>query len=309
MNNNFGEILKITLEERGITPYKLSQMTDISKGHIYKILKDMNEPSLYVLNDISKILKVDMNEYYKISRDFNSLEEYESYKKIRVLIEDKADIEGIEIELAKIDLSNIRFGIYNQLINYSKGLVMCKKYKNYRKSLEFCLKALNTKVLVLHRLEKYIISEISFAVLSLTEYNYFLLGKTEDAKKVAYEMSIIIEMMYFNKATPKIVVPKIIFRSYIILTNNLADIHFNEKNYIETINYCDKGIAILKSEHSMYGLRYLYDLLFQAYYFIDKFEEANKYYENAKAVCIISNDLDYLIKMEERIEKNYPKLK
>ncbi len=213
MGNNFGEILKLTLAERGITHNKLSQMTNISKGHIYKILKDKNEPSLYVLNDISKAFKIDVSEYYKIASDFKSLDEYQNYTKLRLLIELKVDIEQLELVLNKVNVELFEFGLYKQVLYYSKGLILCKKYKIYKKSLDMCLKAINTKVFMLNRIDKYIDSDIAFAVMSLIKYNYFMFDKVNEAENIAFNVINIIDNMYFNEQVTKITLPKIIFRT------------------------------------------------------------------------------------------------
>ncbi len=311
MSDKFGDILIKILDEKKITPYKLSKLSYISKGHIYKIVKNENEPSLYILNEISKAIKFDVSEYYKISRDFDSLEHYESFKYLRELIETNANVDDLEVAIFKIDINGTSKGIYRELFYYVKALVKVKKYKNYDKSLSYCFEALS-----MHRhlfspkkIEKYITSDISYSIISLIQYNCVKVGLEKEAIELARKLIKLIENIYYNNNIPNITIPTVIFRTYIIMLNNLSDSLLNNKIYDDVILYCEKGIKVIKQNNSSYGLLNIFDLLFQAYYCINEINKAKVYYEKAKAACIVNDDLEYLSRIEARVDKNYQNLR
>ncbi len=311
MEDGFGSILKKILEEKKITPYRLSKITHISNSHIYKIVNNEREPSLYFLNEISKAIKFDVSEYYKISRDFYCLEEYENFKYLRGLIECNANIDDLEVAVLQINFNKTGKGVYRELLYYVKALVEAKKYRRYNKSLDYCFIALNIhKPLFSHKgIERYITSEVSYSILSIIQFNCAKLDLEEEANKLSRKLIELIENVYYNDNIPNITLPTIIFRAYIVMLNNFSDGLLNNKIYNDVIFFCEKGIKVIKQNNSLYGITNLFDLLFQAYYCINEFEKAKKYYEKAKAICLVNDDMEYLNRIETNVKKNYQRLK
>ncbi len=307
MNNNFGEILKSILKEKNMSIYKLSQITTISKSHLYKIMRDEFEPSYYILLEISRALKIDIIEYYKISKDFETLEHYEKFIFFRELIEHNAPIEEVEDGIRETNLINVKDGMYKQLIHYLKALVMSKKYKRYRKSLEYCYLAigLSSSIFNIEKLEKYISSEVSFNVLSLIQYNYFMLSEIEKSKRLSIRLIEVIENLYFNKNVPKVTISSMVFRTYIAMLNNYSDLIFNDKRYENVVENCEKAIEILQKNNSLYAMAYLLDMLLQANYMLGNYQKANEYYVKVKALCLVNEDVEHIKRIESRINNNY----
>ncbi len=310
MKCDFGELLNKILKEKNVSAYKVSQATNLTKSHIYKILKGEVEPTLYVLYEISIALKLDFEEYYKIARDFNSLQEYENFTYLRELIESKVSVDLLEEKIEKFKIVNINEGKYKQLIYYVKAYILTVKYKNYKKSLEYCSMSLKVKSLLLfeNKIEKYITSDVSYNIISLIQYNYTLLNEKARAKSIAFKLIDIIESIYFKNNISNINVPKLVLRTYIAMLNNLSDILLDEKVYNEVIIHCEKGLHILKKYNSIYGLINFCDLLFQSYYLLENLEQSKIYYNKAKSACVICDDVEYLIRIKERIVNKYVKL-
>ncbi len=310
MNNNFGEFLNQLIKDKGWTFTRLSKVSNISRMQIHRIITNKSEPTLYILNQISFALKIDISEYYKISMDFTNVEEYKKFKQLRELIEQNKNIDTIENyicgEIVGIDSGRV----YIQLINYAKALVMCKKYKQYKKSLDLCYVALELtdNKLYIVNLEKYIISDVSFNVLSLIEYNYFMLNRSDEGILIARKIIEIVEKIYFSNEIPNMNVPVMILRTYIAMYNNVADYLFNCGRYGEAREYCEIGIGILNKNNSIYGMSYLYDILFQCNYQLGDIEKAKQNYLKVQAVCLIENDNERLKLIETRVAKNYKRL-
>lgn len=85
------------------------------------------------------------------------MEEYESFKNFRLQIERNVDIDEIEEAIEKVKTNNLSMNIYRELIFYVKAFVMAVKYKNYNRSITYCLRAFNTDVELfkLNKIEKY----------------------------------------------------------------------------------------------------------------------------------------------------------
>lgn len=307
----FNEILEEVLKVKNLKITDLNKLTKLSRMQIYRINKNKNEPTLYVLNELSLALNIDFDDYNKIGKNFKSLNEYQKFVYLRVLIETNLEIDKLELEVYKINLENIEYGLYKQLLYYAKGLIMAKKYKMYKKSLKFCFLALNVDehLFALKNTDKYIKSDVSYTVISLIEYNYFKLGKQKEAEIIAFNLIRTTENIYFNVNIPRQNIPKPVFRSYIAMLNNISDILFNNKEYNEAIIYCEKGIKVIKENNSFYGLTNFFDLLFQAYYCVNEFNKSRNYYEKAKGICFINDDMEYLNRIEARVEEKYQKLK
>ncbi len=117
MENSFGKIFKDILLEREISKYKLSKETGVSKTHLSRIENNTNEPSIYILNKLSKFLLIDLGSCYKINSDFNSIKEYEEFLILRDLIEytdESESINKIEDFAYRIKLSHIKVKLTNK---------------------------------------------------------------------------------------------------------------------------------------------------------------------------------------------------
>ncbi len=64
-----GEKLNSLLEQRGITKYQLSQMTNISQSHLGRISKGITMPTVDTLETILKVLNCSMSEFFAIGTE------------------------------------------------------------------------------------------------------------------------------------------------------------------------------------------------------------------------------------------------
>lgn len=65
---SFGEILQQVILEKEFTITKLSKQSSISRTHIHRIINNKNEPTIYILKQLSNTLKIDLEEYYNFKR-------------------------------------------------------------------------------------------------------------------------------------------------------------------------------------------------------------------------------------------------
>lgn len=305
----FGEVFKQILEE-GMTIQKLSKLTGVSRTHLYRICNNESEPSFYILHKLSRVLSVDVVEYYKIYTDFSDFNEYKRFLKLRELIEnDKSvNIEELDEFLKQIKLCEIKKGIYRRLIFYSKAIVSTAKDRNYNKAIKQCFMALDVKDVLFkaNNIEKYITYEIDYSSLHLLAHNYFNIGEIDKSLEIGKSLIAIVEKRYIHSSIVNMELPKIVFRAYIATINNVADTLFNTGEYEETIMYCNKGIEFLDKENSLYVLAQLYEIKAQSVYMLGNHEMAIELFMNAKYACFTSKDREHLSRLDDRIKKYYP---
>ncbi len=308
---NFGELFESVLLEKGITAYKLSKLTGISQQYIHQIKNNKNEPSVFILNKISIALSVDLRKYYDICSDFNSLNEYKEFLKLRGFIENiNNNMEVMENTINNIEIEKVKQGLFLQTVYYAKATIYAKKYKMYNESLKSCFNSMCIKPVLfnINNVEKYMTSEFTYSVLHLISYNYFHNGQKEKSLQLNLKLIEIIQSNYFNEKVIKLDLPKIIFRTYVATLNNLADTFFNMQKYDVAINYCEKGINTLLKENSFYSLSYLYEILAQVLYSKGNFDESKIYFEKAIGVCKLNSEKSHLLRIEERIANEYNKI-
>ncbi len=196
------------------------------------------------------------------------------------------------------------------MINYAKAIVEANKYKRYDKSLDYCFKSISVveSFFDTTKIEKYVTSEVSFCVLTLIEYNYFALSRLDDALEISLNLIMLIEKLYFNESILKTDMPKMIFRSYITLLNNVADTYYSLKDYGKSIMYCRKGIDNLEKEKSFYAMSYLYEILGQNYYDLDELKKSKIFFDKAKCIYFVVNDTEHRTRIEYRIGAYYKKI-
>lgn len=311
MEKNLGEVIVYLRKKRNMSVVKLIELSGLSKSQINRLEKNKSEFTLYTINSLSNALNVDLIEYINLLNKFDSFEEYLDYNEIRTAIE-KSDYSTLQSHIIKSESKNniAKHTMYYQVLLQAKALVKAVIEKNYKQSLAYCFEALGiTDInIALMSFDKYIHNEVSFALITLIEYNYFKLNNYEMSKKILNKGINIIEQNYFDDELPRVNISKIIFRSYISLINNYADLLHNNGHYKESIAYCERGIQNLKEHNSTLFIEYIYKLLFENYYKLDDIINARKYYKKSIYTCNITDNDNYLQSINKKVIDHYPEL-
>lgn len=154
-----------------MTVYSLSKKVGISSSQLYRVIDGNSEPSPYVLWEISKVLGISLDIYYRTFYNFKTVEEYRFLIRCRELIEGHFDINKLEDLLQEInqyECSDSDF-MFNELKYYLNALVLNIKNKNYKKSNDVCFRALgiNSVFSVKNIRGKYLKSEFSYNIVHL----------------------------------------------------------------------------------------------------------------------------------------------
>ncbi len=312
--NNFGTLVKYVRKSRKLTMKQLAELSGISERQILRIEQsEVVEGTLSTVYALSKVLNINLIEYSTIFTEFKTLDEYETYTKIRYLIETRR---YDELELALQDfnldeLANHEFSVLTQVIYYAHALITILKYQNQPRGINLCFTALNTthENFNFINLKKYIRTDLSYAILSQIEASYFFLGNKEDSLKISTKLVSLIEETYYDTNLPVVNVSTIVFRTYITMLNNQADHLFLNGDYKNSILLCEKAVDKLVATNSIYLKHYLLFLLFENYYKLGELEKANEYFSMAIGVCLSENNFDYFEQeIKPKLKTHYPLL-
>ncbi|MFV0520159.1 MAG: helix-turn-helix domain-containing protein [Lachnospirales bacterium] len=309
-NYVYGDILKYVRESKGISIGELEELSGISKRQIYRIENKEVFTSIYVTSALSIALGVNLGEYLNYYHEFSSFEEYEKYVALRECVESKnrIELEKVIINISKKELEKMVFSKYKQLLLYAFAIHHSFN-KDYCSSLKYCYIALDIKEnnFNIYDCNKYVTSDISYAVLSLIEYNYFHLKKHDDAEKLSISIIGTIEHFYFNEKLVVENIPKIITRVYIIAVNNLADIYYTLGEYGRSIEQCNKILIFLKKIKIEFLKNRIYFLMFRNHFKLNNKSEYNTYLKQTICITYVENDTQFIEHMGNEINKSFTK--
>lgn len=309
----FGDIVKQVRKDKDLSYVKLENMSGISKRQIQRIEKsDIVEGKLNTLQALSNSLEIDLVEYAMVFTDFRDFREFKLYVRLRELIENYEynELEQFLDKLKDTHNQGNNSAAYNQLILYGHSILCVTLHSDYRKGLRFCYKALGVSEhdFCIQSIKKYLLNDISFNVLSQIGSYSFCLGEKDFSIQLAEKVIDQIEYKYFNSDLPKTKVSTLIFRAYIALTNNLADMKFTDKKYEESIDLCEKCIRILNRHDNHYLLYMIHMLMSESYYLLENISKSFFHLNKSVSQCIITENYNYIDKIKSKIAKSYPKL-
>lgn len=312
--NNFGTLVKYVRKSRKLTMKQLSELSGISDRHILRIEQsEVVEGTFSTINALSKVLNINLVEYSTIFTEFSTLDEYETYTQFRHLIETR-NYDELEITLLEFNIDEItklNYSILTQTIYHAHAIIARIKYQDIPKSLQLCFKALNTTQdsFNILNLKKYIINDLSYAILAQIEANYFFIGNHNDSLKISNKLISLIEETYFDTNLPVVSVSTIIFRTYIAMLNNQADNLFLNGDYSDSLLLCEKARIKLNSTNSNYISNLIFFLMAENYYYLDDIATANTYLNKAIGASLAMDSITYITdKIIPKVEKLYPKL-
>lgn len=90
---NIGSKLNFIRENKKISVYKLSKLTDISENHIHNIEKCITQPSVLILEKLLSALGTNLSEFFNENDNVVSLNKFETelIQNIRLLDDEKSD--------------------------------------------------------------------------------------------------------------------------------------------------------------------------------------------------------------------------
>lgn len=191
---HFGILLKELRLQHQFSREKLAQNICTPK-QIYRIEKGDSEPSIYLLHQLSIKFNLDLNEYYKMYFNQNTIIGLEGSKAINAAI-DKGNLPELKSFINSYEtLEDFKKGQNLQLIYYGKALCSALIDKDYNTSLNYCYKGIyveNSDFSIPH-ISSSTYSNIGITLLNCTSLNYFALNQYDNGMKILKGLLHVIE--------------------------------------------------------------------------------------------------------------------
>lgn len=248
--NDFGKEIVFIRKKHNLTRKQLSKLSFVSVETIRRIETGKYLPSHRILDDLSKVLKTDLN---KLVLDFR-IDDFETFYNIKSRLEakfDRNEFQTLDIEyndfkkLLPIVKNEYFQNIIRQLMLLIEAVALNKKEKMPYKAFEKLIKAIH----------------ISIPEFSLSNYQSHIYNSTEI--RILMNIALILRKTISNKEALAIMVfcmnnvdtkDKI----YPKICHNLAGIYLLLKKYESSLKFCNLGIKYCIEKRKLNGLNLLY---------------------------------------------------
>lgn len=302
--NHFGQFLKYIRTLNDVSIERLSEGI-CSTRQLIRIENGENNPSIYILHNLSIKLNIDLQEYYRIyfctgsflakkyKDNFNNLIISGDYNALKQLVQ--------EME----DMGEFQKGENLQYIFYGKALCSTHLDKDYSHSNDYCFEGLTIEDsdFSLDSIKNKIYSNVGLTIINLIAVNVSRLNKKDKSYKILEDLFHVLDNQIFNSPFPMYRSLDFQKKLYQSITNNLGVIFMDKGQYDKALNYISKGIELSLKESYM---RFLPELLHQKsrlLYKMKDYEESRKSYEICLSFYKLSRKVEDLKDLEKEIEE------
>ena len=257
-----------------------------SPRHLSRIENGENNPSLYIIHNISKKLNLDLQEYYQIHFCSGSFIAYDLKSKLEQLLAN-SNIVGIKELITRIEgMDEFQNGENRQYIIYAKALCSTYLNKDYATSNNYCVEGIQIEdpsfQLDRGMIENRLYSNVGLTMINLIGGNYNRLGEKDKAFDISKNLFLLLDYHIFQ--TPYILYRKLDFekRLYQSTCHNLSILHMKKCSYVISLEYVENGISLSIDENYM---GYLPELFAQKSRLLLKMGDFNESY-NAFKDCL-----------------------
>lgn len=248
--NAFGKKVREIRNLHNLTRQELSNLSFVSIETIRKIETGSYLPSHKILDDLSTILKIDLNQILLKFR----LDDFQEFNKIKNRLEAKFDrdefstlyIEYDDLNKLLNNTNNTYFQTFiQQLILLTKAVILYKKEDNYQESLDTLIKAM----------------KVSIPKFTLAQYQSFIYNSTE--LRILMNMALVLRRLETKEKSLEIMefcIDQINPNNkiYSKLCYNISGIYFLNKKYRESLKYSNLGIEYCLENRELNGINLLY---------------------------------------------------
>lgn len=306
--SHFGELLKEIRKTNNIT---LEQLADgiCSVRQLSRIERGENNPSLYILHNISIKLNIDLQEYYRIHFSSGSFEAYDYKSKLEQLLIN-LDLHGVRELVEKVEnLVHFKNGENRQYIIYGKALCSANLDKDYELSNNLCIEGLliEDPSFNINEFEDKIYSNIGLTMINLLAVNYNRMEQYEKSFKIFQSLFLVLENHIFN--APFSMYNSLVFEKklYQSTSCNLSIMYSDKDQYEIASEYVSKGISFSIKENYM---RFLPELLAQKSRLLYKMghtEDSHIAYQDCLSLYRLCRGTEQVEKIETEIEEKFNK--
>lgn len=303
---HFGELLKEIRNSRGLTQEQLAENI-CSVRQLSRIESGENEPSIYILHNISKRLNIDLQEFYRIYFTSGSFESYNLKLKLGELVASK-DNHSLRKFINEIEnMSVFQEGENLQYVLYGKAICSSHIDNNYELSNEYCIMGISIEYpnFNIYKMKSISYSNIGLTMINLMASNFNKMGKKELSFKILGILLNILEDFILNTPFPMYRSLDLEKRLYQSTSCNLSILNMNSKDYKKSLDYVNKGIDFSIKENHM---RFLPELLAQKSRLLLEMglrEKAYEVYNNCLNLYKICRNKEEIQMIEQEIENNF----
>ena len=184
--SHFGELLKSIRISNNMTLEDLSNEI-CSVRQLSRIESGVNNPSIYVLHNLSKRLNINLQEYYRIYFTSKSFLAYNIKSKISLLISQSKLDELKELITDIEDNEEFQEGENRQYILYAKAICSTYFSKNYHQSNEYCFEGIRIEDIKfnINFIPNKLYSSVALTMINLIASNYNGLGESDKSFKIS----------------------------------------------------------------------------------------------------------------------------
>lgn len=306
---HFGILLRELRESRNLTREQLAQNICTPK-QIYRIEKGVYEPSLYLLNQLSIKLNMDLNEYFKMCFSSQSIIGYEGIKSINNALDNNNIILLKELIQKYENLQEFKEGENLQHIYYGKAIYTALLENKFDTSIDYCIKGiiLENSEFTIDTITHSTYSNVGLSLINCISMNYMAMMKTDAGIKILIDLLYVLDHFIINSPYPMYQATHFSKKIYQSTLSNLS-LQLMKKGEVNlAFDYVNKGIEFSLKENS---LRYLPDLHFMKFsllYLQENYEEAKEYYNRLIYLYKITNQEDKINELHDSLKDEYPKI-
>ncbi|BCJ92723.1 hypothetical protein acsn021_02920 [Anaerocolumna cellulosilytica] len=304
---HFGILLQDLRLKHNMSREKLAENICTPK-QIYRIEKGKSEPSVYLLHQLSMIFNIDLNEYYKMYFKNYTITGLEGIKAINSALKAENIPLLKSIILQYETLEEFQNGDLLQHIYYGKALCSALLNKDYKTSLDYCLKGIRLECpeFVLDDITERTYSNVGITLLICISNNYFAMNHYTSGMNVLHGLLIVLETHFLNSAYPIYDSSEFISNALQFVLSNISGYSFQHGGIEKSLIHTEKGIDYAIEKQNFRRLPSLLSLKCKILYRMQLIHEAKEYYEHAVHLYQIAGNENSLTEFIEEITSDYP---
>lgn len=268
-----------------------------------------NNPSLYIIHNISKKLNIDLQEYYRIYFCSGSFIVYDFKSKFEQLLEN-SDIIGLKELICRIEeIDEFKTGENRQYVLYGKALSSTYLDKDYTTSNNYCLEGIKIEdpnfQMDMKMVENRLYSNVGLTMINLIASNYNRLGEEDKSFDKISKLFLLLDYHIFQ--TPYIMYRKLNFekRLYQSTCYNLSILHMQKCLYDKSFEYVNKGISLSIDENYMCYLPELLAQKSRLLYKMGKYHESYYTFKDCLSLYRVCKSEEETKKIKEEIHNTF----
>ncbi len=308
MGNEIGLLIKNLRSKKNISQETLANRTFISRSALSMIEIGQRQAPEDFLILASNILEFDFLNYIQKSSNFNKIEHFTlSYKLLNAV--QSNDINSIE-ELLEHDTVKTEFTYGEPLgVKTTCTALLLNRRGDYKTVIDICYEFFNINDITIKTFKpKVNMPTYYYSLIINLTFSLKKVGNIDNAFIIERAMVDFLENTYFNAHLPFTSIDYFYHKQYVLSLNNLADSYFICKNYDMALEICNKAIIQSKRLGVLGLLDALLELKTEILYCIFDYLGSKATFLQFKAICEVTDYLDYYSKIEEKFKILYPLL-